>query len=136
MLKKGSSRLSLTAAILGLASALLVLGGNYLMPADALPQVGFVMAAALGAALVCALPIFLDHMAVTVLTPLVVAGLNACVICGLVAPRYGTLIALVTYNPGNEAGWKLLVLVLSNVFVALASTMTFLSATLLYRKPQ
>ena len=121
MLKTASSKINLVAAVLAAVGAVLAFIGNGVAEGNELLNIGTVVAAGAGAAVLCVLPLVLKNDLVGLIAGLGAIGLNMFVVNGIVLDRILMIAGLFSYDSMNEAGWTLFYVIIANAVVCVLS---------------
>lgn len=121
MLKTASSKINLVAAVLALAGVILAYVTHAYSDANALLTIGEVVAAGVGAIVLCVLPVVLKNDLVSLLAGLGAIACNMFVVNGIVLDRILMIAGIFSYNQGDQVGWTTFYIIIASSVCAVLS---------------
>ncbi len=129
MLKNASSKINLVAAVLALVGLILAYVGHSVSADNALLNIGMVIAAGIGAVVLCAAPSFVKNDIVALVAPLGAVACNMFLVNGIVYDRVLMIAGIFSYNSGNTEGWTVFYWVVASAVVAVLSCVATMVAS-------
>ena len=129
MLKNTSSKINLVAAVLALAAVILAFVSHSMSDANALMSLPTVIAAGVGAIVLCVLPLFVKNDILALAAPLAAIACNMVVVNFVVSERILMIAGIFSYNSGDTVGWSVFyVVVAASVCAVLSCVATMVSS--------
>lgn len=129
MLKTASSKINLVAAVLALAAVILAYVTHAYSEANALLTIGQVVAAGVGAVVLCILPVVLKNDIVNLVAALGAIACNMFVVNGIVLDRILMIAGIFSYNSQDQVGWTVFyIIIAASVCAVLSCVATMVSS--------
>lgn len=121
MLKNTSSKLNAVAAVLSLVGLILAYVSHAMSEANALLGIGTVIAAGVGAVVLCAVAVALKNEIVSLVAVLGAIACNMAVVNGIVYDRILMIAGIFSYNSDNQEGWSVFFVVVASAVALVLS---------------
>lgn len=134
MLKNTSSKLNAVAVVLSLAGVILAYVSHAMSSADALMNLGLVIAAGVAAVVLGAVTVAMKNEVVNLVGVLGAIACNMVVVNYIVSERILMIAGIFSYNSDNETGWNVFFVVVAASVVLVLSCVSLMVSSFMKNK--